>query len=50
MSGIISLESIADAIRQKFPARIAEGNIAAAKRAFTYATDEIKQITHVDAG
>ncbi len=30
LTGVVSVESVADAIRGRFPAKIAEGNVAAA--------------------
>jgi pyruvate ferredoxin oxidoreductase gamma subunit len=36
MTRVVSLESVAAAIRQKFPSKIAEGNVAAAEGAFGF--------------
>jgi pyruvate ferredoxin oxidoreductase gamma subunit len=38
VSGVISLASVAAAVRQKFPPALAEKNIAAAKEAFDIAS------------
>ena len=44
LSGLLSLESVARAIRQKLPARIAEGNVTAAERAHAWVTDEMLEL------
>ena len=46
ISGRISLESVAEAIRAKFGGRVAEGNIAAATAAFNYVKAEITEQAH----
>jgi pyruvate ferredoxin oxidoreductase gamma subunit len=46
VSGRISLDSVAAAIRETFGGRIAEGNIAAAREAFEFVARE----THAEAG
>ena len=40
LSGRISLESVAAAIRDKFSGKVAEGNVAAAAEAFTHVTGQ----------
>lgn len=42
LSGVISLDSVAAAIRDKYSGRVAEGNVAAATKAFEYVRDEIE--------
>ncbi len=41
ISGIVSLEAVAKAIREKFPGKVAEGNVAAASAAYDYVKQEI---------
>jgi pyruvate ferredoxin oxidoreductase gamma subunit len=36
LTGVVSLESVCAAIRQRFAGRVAEGNVAAAERAYAY--------------
>ncbi len=43
LSGVISLESVAAAIREKFSGKVAEANVAAARAAF-------EEVSHVEAG
>ena len=43
VTGLISLESVAAAIRDKFPGKIAEGNIAAATAAYEIVRQEMKE-------
>jgi len=51
VTGIISLESVAAAIRETFSGRIAEGNIAAATAAYEIVKREIKETAaHAQAG
>ncbi len=44
LSGLLSLESVALAIREKLPARIADGNVTAAERAFEWVQDEVREL------
>ena len=44
LSGLLSLESVALAIREKLPARIADGNVTAAERAFAWVQDEVREL------
>ena len=44
LSGLLSLESVALAIRQKLPARIADGNVTAAERAYAWVQDEVREL------
>ena len=47
VSGIIKLESVAKAIRDKFSGKVAEGNIAAATEAYDIVVAEMKEaLTH----
>ena len=49
-SGRISLESVNAAIRDKFPAKIAEANVAAATEAFDLVTQAMQEPAHAQAG
>ena len=49
-SGRISLESVNAAIRDKFPAKIAEANVAAAAEAFDLVKQEMQETAHAEAG
>jgi pyruvate ferredoxin oxidoreductase gamma subunit len=44
LSGLLSLESVALAIREKLPARIADGNVTAAERAYAWVQDEVREL------
>jgi pyruvate ferredoxin oxidoreductase gamma subunit len=44
LSGAISIESVAGAIRDKFPAKIAGGNVAAAEAAFEDVRGRMKEV------
>jgi len=46
VSGRISLDSVAAAIRDTFSGKLAEGNIAAAAEAYKYVTDEMREARH----
>ena len=46
LSGLISIDSVAAAIRDRFPGKLGEGNVAAARAAFRYVRDEIEQVAH----
>jgi pyruvate ferredoxin oxidoreductase gamma subunit len=46
LSGLISLESVSAAIRERFPGKLGDGNIAAAEAAFAYVSGEIEQVAH----
>ncbi len=43
ISGIITIDSVADAIRQKFSGKLADMNIAAAKEAYNFVLEEEKE-------
>ena len=49
LSGRISLESVAAAIRDTFTGRVAEGNVAAAEKAYAQVTNEIRERLHAQA-
>jgi pyruvate ferredoxin oxidoreductase gamma subunit len=46
LSGLISLESVSAAIRERFPGKLGDGNIAAAEAAFAYVGKQIEQVAH----
>lgn len=49
LSGRIGIESVTAAIREKFPARIAEGNAAAARAAYDFVLREMQDAAHAHA-
>jgi pyruvate ferredoxin oxidoreductase gamma subunit len=46
VSGRIGIDSVLDAIRAKFPAKIAHGNVAAAGAAYEYVLGEMQEAAH----
>jgi pyruvate ferredoxin oxidoreductase gamma subunit len=46
LTGRTSLESVNAAIREKFPAKVAEANVLAAAAAFEYVTREKDEVAH----
>ena len=50
LSGLISLDSVTSAIRERFTGAIAEGNVAAAKAAHTWIADELRELTGAASG
>jgi pyruvate ferredoxin oxidoreductase gamma subunit len=46
VTGRISLDSVAAAIREKFSGKVAEGNVAAAGAAFDYVSNEMREASH----
>jgi pyruvate ferredoxin oxidoreductase gamma subunit len=46
----ISLEAVSAAIRERFPTRVAEANVAAAAEAFAFVTREIEEAARAQAG
>lgn len=46
ISGKVQIDSVCAAIRDKFPAKIADGNIAAAREAYRFVQDEMKEASH----
>lgn len=49
VSGRISLDSVAAAIREKFDGKVAEGNVAAASAAYDYVTNQMREARHAQA-
>ncbi len=49
ISGLITLDAVAHAIRAKFSGKVAEGNVAAATEAFEYVTREMEELSHAQA-
>ncbi len=49
VSGRISLESVNAAIRDRFPLKIADANVAAATEAYNYVTQEMREAAHAQA-
>jgi pyruvate ferredoxin oxidoreductase gamma subunit len=49
LSGRISLDSVAAAIREKFDGKVAEGNVAAAREAFAIARGALRETCHAEA-
>jgi pyruvate ferredoxin oxidoreductase gamma subunit len=50
VSGRISLESVIAAIREKFPKKVAEGNVAAANAAHAFVVQEMQEAARAEAG
>ena len=46
LSGLITLEAVAHAIRSRFSGKVAEGNVAAATEAFAYIQREMEELAH----
>ncbi len=44
LSGLISLDAVAHAIGERFPGAVGEGNIAAARAAHTWVTEEMREL------
>ncbi|MFN0280835.1 MAG: 2-oxoacid:acceptor oxidoreductase family protein [Kineosporiaceae bacterium] len=49
ISGIVSLESLAAAVRERFGGELADANIAAAREAHAWVTAEIRELVHAPA-
>ena len=49
-SGRITLESVNAAIREKFPARVAAGNVAAANEAHAFVLQEMREVASAQTG
>jgi pyruvate ferredoxin oxidoreductase gamma subunit len=49
VSGRITLESVAAAIREKFAGKVAEGNVAAASAAYAHVRNEMAEAAHAQA-
>lgn len=50
VSGRISLESVIAAIRERFPAKVADANVAAAREAHDAVQRELRGVAHAEAG
>jgi len=46
LSGLITLDAVSHAIRDKFSGKVAEGNVAAAAEAFEYIKNELLELSH----
>jgi pyruvate ferredoxin oxidoreductase gamma subunit len=46
LSGLIALDAVAHAIRDRFTAKLADANIAAATEAFEFVTNEMRELAH----
>jgi pyruvate ferredoxin oxidoreductase gamma subunit len=46
MSGLISLRSLGAALLEKFPAPVADANLAAAREAFSFVEREMRELAH----
>jgi pyruvate ferredoxin oxidoreductase gamma subunit len=49
LSGLITLDAVGQAIRQKFAGKVAEGNVAAAAAAFDYVKNQMAEAAHAQA-
>lgn len=43
LTGLVSIDSVAEAIRERFPGRVGEGNVAAAEAAFAFVRDQVEE-------
>jgi pyruvate ferredoxin oxidoreductase gamma subunit len=50
LSGLVSLEAVAHAIRDKFSGKVAEGNVAAATDAFEFVQRQMEELVNAQAG
>jgi pyruvate ferredoxin oxidoreductase gamma subunit len=50
LSGLVTLEAVAHAIRDKFSGAVADNNVAAATEAFEYVRRETEELAHAQAG
>lgn len=46
LSGLITLDAVSHAIRDKFSGKVAEGNVAAAAEAYEYIRNELLELSH----
>jgi pyruvate ferredoxin oxidoreductase gamma subunit len=46
LSGLVSLEAVAHAIREKFSGKVAQGNVDAASEAFEFVRKEMAELAH----
>ena len=49
LSGLINIDAVAVAIRDKFSGKVADGNIAAAAEAYTYVKRQVEELSHAQA-
>ncbi len=49
LSGLVSLDAVAHAIREKFSGKVAAGNVAAATDAFEFVQRAMKELAHAQA-
>jgi len=49
LSGLVSLDAVAHAIRERFSGKVGEGNVAAASEAFAYVARELEELAHAQA-
>jgi pyruvate ferredoxin oxidoreductase gamma subunit len=49
LSGLITLDAVAHAIRDKFSGKVADGNVAAAAEAYDYIKNELLELAHAKA-
>jgi pyruvate ferredoxin oxidoreductase gamma subunit len=49
LCGQVSLESVCAAIRERFGGKVAEGNVAAATRAFEHVAQHVREAAHAEA-
>jgi pyruvate ferredoxin oxidoreductase gamma subunit len=50
LSGLVKLDAVAHAIRDKFSGKVGEGNVAAAAEAFEFVTQAKEALRHAEAG
>jgi pyruvate ferredoxin oxidoreductase gamma subunit len=50
LAGLVTLEAVAHAIRDKFSGRVADGNVAAATEAYEFVKREMEGLAHAAAG
>jgi pyruvate ferredoxin oxidoreductase gamma subunit len=50
LSGLITLDAVAHAIRDKFSGKVAEANVAAATEAHAFVLNEMQELSHAQAG
>ena len=49
LSGLVTLEAVAHAIRDKFSGKVAQGNVVAAAEAFAFVQQELQELAHAQA-
>ncbi len=50
LSGLVTLQAVAHAIRDKFSGKVAESNVVAATEAFAFVRQELQELAHAQAG